>query len=109
MTYNNAQIKGIIAACIAGAVILGVIGSSASSLKKKNVNFGEAARTVGRSIMGNTAKIKSPGVQGSSTVSDAISEASDKASNLFSSSGSSRGGGTKRNKKGCKRKTKGRK
>ena len=94
-----------VAACIAGAVILGVIGSAATSLKEKGVNFSEAGRTIQRSMMGKNTKRNSPGVQGSSSVSDAISEVSDKASDLFSSSGS-KGGGTKRNKKGSKGKPK---
>ena len=103
MSLDNAQIKGIIAACIVGAVILGVFGSGASSLKEKNVNFSEAARTIGRSIMGNKPELNSPKIQGSSSVSDAISDVSSKASSIFSG----KSGGSKRNKKGSKRKTKG--
>jgi hypothetical protein len=46
MAFTNSQIKGIIAACIVGAVILGSIGSGATSLKKKNIGFSEAVRGV---------------------------------------------------------------
>ena len=52
MSFNNAQIEGIIAACIVGAVFLGAIGSGSVSLYQKNVNFGETFRTIGNSIRG---------------------------------------------------------
>jgi len=52
MSFDNAQIKGIIAACIVGAVFLGAIGSGSVSLYQKNVNFGETFRTIGNSIRG---------------------------------------------------------
>ena len=110
MAFTRAQIEGIVAGSIVGLILLGAVGSSVTNLKAKNVNFGEATRTIARSIMGNTTKANSPLRQGSSSVSDAISDVVSETESILGSSGSSRGGGSRRKcKKGGRRKTKGRK
>jgi len=107
MALTRAQIEGIAAAGILGLVLIGALGSSIINLKKKNVNFGEATRTIGRSIMGNTVKATSPLRQGSSSVSDAISDVVSETEAVFGSGSSSKGGGSRRKyKKGGKKKTK---
>ena len=110
MAFTRAQIEGIIAGSIFGLILFGALGSSAVNLKKQNVNFGEAARTIGRSIMGNTTKANSPLRQGSSSASDAVSDLVSETESIFGSSSGSKSGGSRRKcKKGGKRKTKGRK
>lgn len=104
MSFTNAQIEGIIAASIVGAILVGAVSSGFMGLREKNVNMGETFRTVGRSIMGDKPDHNSLKVQGSSS----ISEVSTKASSLFSNN-DGKGEGTKRNKKKNKRKTRGRK
>ena len=60
--------------------------------------------------MGNTTKANTPLRQGSSSVSDAISDVVSETEAVFGSSSGSRGGGSRRKcKKGGRRKTKGRK
>jgi hypothetical protein len=107
MAFTRAQIEGIVAASIVGLIFIGAIGSSAINLKQKNVNFGEATRTIGRSIMGNTTKANSPLRQGSSSVSDAVSDLVSETESILGSSDCCRGGGSrKRCKKGTKTKGK---
>jgi hypothetical protein len=110
MAFTRGQIEGIVAASIFGLILLGAVGSSVVNLKNKNVNFGEATRTIGRSIMGNTTKANTPLRQGSSSVSDAVSDLVSETESILGSSSSSKGGGSRRKcKKGGRRKTKGRK